>query len=197
MKVKFSLLFLFMFCCSAFAADSSPSAMLQATTDQVIAALNSNQATLKTNPKVAYRIINTMIVPHFDLTGMARSVIPRDVWMKASAEQKEHFTEQFSHLLSRTYAAALAAYQNETVKYYPPRTTHASRVQINSTIYRKSGPSIAVSYRLVMIGEQWKIYDFAVDGISMLQSYRSQFSDQLSQGATIDTVIQKLSQHNA
>lgn len=197
MKVKYWLLFLFAFSFCTLAA-SSPSTMLQTTTDEVIAALKSNQATLKNNPKVAYRIINTIIVPRFDLEGMARSVLPRNIWIQATAGQRAQFTQQFTNLLVRTYASALASYQNETVQYLPPRgNANNSRMQINSTILRQGGPSISVSYRLVFIGQNWKIYDFAVDGISMLQSYRSQFTDQLSQGGNINTVIQKLSQHNA
>jgi phospholipid transport system substrate-binding protein len=197
MKLRYSLLFLWLFCCGALAAASAPLDMLKQTTDQAISALNSDQATLKTNPKVAYRIINTIILPHFDLDGMARSVLPRDVWMRASASERSQFTQQFTNLLVRTYASALASYKNETVRYLPPRTTSASRVQINSTIIRQAGPSISVSYRLVSINNEWKIYDFAVDGISMLQSYRSQFSDLISQGNGISTLTQKLSKHNA
>lgn len=197
MKCKYLFLSLWFFCFSLFAADS-PVTMLQSTTDQVVAALKSNQATLKSNPKVVYRIMNQMIVPHFDLTGMARSVLPRNVWQQASASQRAQFTQQFTNLLVRTYSSALASYQNETVKYMPPREgANGNRVQVNSTIIRQAGPSISLSYRLILIGGQWKIYDFNVDGISLLQSYRSQFTAQLSSGGSIDTVIQKLSQHNA
>jgi len=196
MKIRSLCLFLLFICCNVFAA-GSPTVMLQNTTNEVVAALNANQATLKSNPKVAYRIINTSIVPHFDLEGMARSVIPRDVWAQTSPSQRAQFTQQFTNLLVRTYASALASYRNESIKYLPVRAgANSQRVQVNSEIVRQNGPSINVSYRLIQLGQQWKIYDFSVDGISMLQSYRSQFSAQLSQGGGISSLIQKLSQHN-
>lgn len=197
MKLKYSLLFLLFICMSVFAA-AAPEAMLQSTTEQVISQLRANEATLKTNPKVVYGIINSIIVPHFDTEGMARSVLPRNVWTSATSEQRAQFTRQFTKLLVRTYSSALASYQNEEVKYLPMRSTaNGQRVQINSQIIRQSGPAIAVSYRLIQIGNQWKIYDFNVEGISMLQSYRSQFTSQLSSGGDINTLIQKLSQHDA
>lgn len=197
MKTKYSIFFLLFFCITAFAA-SSPLAMLQSTSDQALAALKQNSATLKTNPRVVYQIMNTIIVPHFDLQGMARAVVSRDVWNQASQEQRVEFTRQFTVLLVRTYSSALASYQNEKVEFLPSRAgANGSRTQINSQIVRQGGPAISVNYRLALVGSTWKIYDFTVEGVSLLESYRTQFAGILSQGGGLAALISKLNQHNA
>jgi phospholipid transport system substrate-binding protein len=53
-----------------------------------------------------------------------------------------------------------------------------------------------VNYRLVLVGSDWKLYDLSVEGVSMLDSFRSQFSELLAQG-DMDALINKLSSHNS
>lgn len=196
MKIKHLLFFLLFFSFGAL-ANSAPLTMLQNTSNQAVAALKQNEATLKSNPRVVYHIINSIIVPHFDLQGMARAVVARDVWMQASPEQRSQFTRAFTTLLVRTYSSALASYQNESIEFLPVRSEGGSRVQINSQIIRQGAPAIAVNYRLALIGSNWKIYDFTVEGVSLLESYRTQFADILAQGGGMSALLSKLNQHNA
>jgi len=178
-------------------AGPSPLDTVQNTANQALAALKSNQASLKTNPKVVYSIINRILLPHVDITGMARSALGRDAWMKATATQRNQFTQEFTTLLVRTYSSALASYTDQQVKFLPPREDFSgqTRAQIDSLILQPNGPSIQVNYRLILEGQQWKVYDFSVDGVSLLESFRSQFASELSQG-NLDALIQRLSQHN-
>ncbi|MDQ8039451.1 MAG: ABC transporter substrate-binding protein [Rickettsiella sp.] len=179
-------------------AISSPVDLLQNTSNQLIANLQQNQATLKTKPQFVYRIVNQILLPHVDLVTMASRALGREAWMRASPAQRQAFTQQFSILLIRTYSSALAQYTDEKVRFLPLRGDFngQTRVQVNSRIIRDSGPSINVSYSLMRVGEQWKLYDFNVDGISMVQSFRSQFMEELQQTG-IDGLIDKLAQHNA
>lgn len=178
-------------------AASSPLATVQDTANQALAALKANEASLKTNPKVVYDIINRILLPRVDTQGMARSALGRDAWTNATPAQRKQFTDEFIKLLVRTYSSALASYTDEQVKFLPPRTDANSqgRAQIDSLILQPNGPSIPVSYRLILQGSEWKVYDFSVDGISILESFRSQFADQLSQG-NLNALIQQLAQHN-
>jgi phospholipid transport system substrate-binding protein len=197
-KFKCSLLFLLatLFCVTTF-AQPSPLPMLQSTSDQMLVELQKNEAVLKTKPAVVYGIINKILLPHFDMAGMARSALGRDAWQNASPVQRKQFTQQFVILLTRTYAAAFAQYTSEKVQFINPRGgVTGDNTQIDSQIARPNGQQIVVSYRLAWQNNQWKIYDFSVDGISMVESFRSQFAAQMSQGG-LDALIQQLTQHNA
>jgi len=179
------------------AASDGPVGMLQSVADQMIASLKAHKATLKTNPSVVYSLAYKIVVPHADLDVMAQHVLPPHTWASASAGQRAEFKKEFTMLLVRTYASALAEYSDQTIQFYPVRGGYAgqSGVKVNSVINRSDGPSISVSYRVVNTGSQWKLFDMTVEGVSMLESFRSQFADQLSRG-DINALIVTLRQHN-
>lgn len=200
MQKKFRLIYILLFwlvSCVALAAES-PLPMLQNTSDQLLSALQQNKATLKSNPQVVYNLVHQILLPHIDLQGMARSVLGRNVWQNATPQQQEQFTYQFTELLVHTYSSALAAYQDQTVKFFPLRGNQGGQthIQVNSQILQNGGPPITVNYRLVLQGDEWKVFDFSVDGVSMLESFRSQFATELSNG-NLDALIKKLANHNA
>ena len=183
------------YCWLAFAA-VSPVDMLRVTSESAISQLKANQMTLRSNPTVVYRIINKILLPHIDVQTMSRVALGREAWLKATPQQREQFIKEFTTLMTRTYASALAAYTDETVKFMPLRETpDSNRTQVDSQIIRDDGPTIAVSYRLVLKGDDWKVYDISVEGVSMLESFRSQFADELAKG-DMQHLLQTLSQHN-
>jgi phospholipid transport system substrate-binding protein len=84
------------------------------------------------------------------------------------------------------------------VKFYPlrPGDINDGRVQIKSEILQSGGPAIPVNYRLLQEGDAWKVYDITVDGVSLIQSFRSQFASELSQGG-MTQLLAALNKHNA
>jgi phospholipid transport system substrate-binding protein len=178
-------------------AGEDPARLLDSIANQMISGLKSHQATLKTNPQFVYSLANRLVVPHADLSEMSKRVLPPQTWNQATPSQRGQFQKEFTTLLVRTYASALAEYKDETIRFYPVRGGYAGKniVTVDSEIIRSEGPSIPVSYRLVLRGSEWRLYDMVVDGVSMLESFRSQFADQLAQG-NMDALIQRLRQHN-
>ncbi|EDP46370.1 MlaC/ttg2D family ABC transporter substrate-binding protein [Rickettsiella grylli] len=179
-------------------AISSPVDLLQNTSNQLISSLQRNRATLKTKPQVVYGIVNQILLPHVDIMSMSSRALGREAWFQATPYQRQVFAQQFVTLLIRTYSSALAQYTNEKVNFFPIRGDYnnQSRVQVNSAIVRESGPPINLSYRLMREGGQWMLYDFSVDGISIIESFRSQFVGELQQSG-IEGLINKLTQHNS
>ena len=176
-------------------AAPSPVELLQNTSRQLIAALQQNQATLKTKPQ----IVNQILLPHVDLISMSSKALGREAWLGATPMQRQAFSRQFVTLLIHTYSSALAQYTDEKVNFLPLRgniNNQLRRVQVNSVIVRDTGPSINVSYHLMLEEGQWMLYDFSVDGVSMMASFRSQFAQELQQSG-IDGLVNKLAQHNA
>ncbi len=180
-------------------AAPSPVELLQNTSRQLIAALQQNQATLKTKPQIVYGIVNQILLPHVDLISMSSKALGREAWLGATPMQRQAFSRQFVTLLIHTYSSALAQYTDEEVNFLPLRgniNNQLRRVQVNSIIVRDTGPSINVSYHLMLEEGQWMLYDFSVDGVSMMASFRSQFAQELQQSG-IDGLVNKLAQHNA
>lgn len=188
----------FFLCMSKVIAAQDPIATVKSVADQMIGHLQQNRATLKTNPSLVYSLANRIIVPRADLDEMSRRVLPPVIWNQASPGQRSEFKREFTTVLVRTYASALASYTDQTIQFYPIRggSQGRSTVTVNSEIVRSDGPSIPVKYSLILRGSDWKLYDMTVEGVSMLQSFRSQFADKLSQG-NMASLIHALRQHNA
>ena len=174
---------------------TSPTALIQSTSDTVIAQLRA-QPDIANHPQAAYKIIQQYVSPYMDRTGIARTVLGRTRWQNASDAQKKRFTEAFNVTVMQTYATALSQYTNETVKVLPLRADpNASRVLVKTQILG-NGPPLSVNYRLVQKQGSWKVYDFDVEGVSMLRSFRSQFDAQLAKNNSLDALIDSLEQHN-
>jgi phospholipid transport system substrate-binding protein len=193
------VLFLSIFLISApsFSA-SDPVSMVESIANQMLAQLKANKATLKTHPTQVYSMANRIIVPHADLDAMSQRVLPPEVWRQATASQRAEFKREFTTVLVRTYASALASYTNETIRFFPVRGGYQgkSSVVVNSQIMRSDGPAINVSYRMISSGSGWQLLDMTVEGVSMLQSFRSQFGDKLASG-NMGALIVALKQHNS
>lgn len=164
-------------------AQSSPVPMLEQTAQQIIQSLKSHQDSLQNNPKIIHQAIQTYLLPHIDVEGMSRSVLGRQAWMKATVAERAAFSQEFTQLVIRTYAAPLAQYSGETISFSPVRGNLDGRfIRVNSIIMRPNGQRIPLSYNLVAKSGSWKIYDLNVEGVSLLQSFRTQFSNILQQG---------------
>lgn len=179
-------------------ATSSPVAMLQGTTTNMINALQQNKTTIKTDRSLVESLARQILLPHIDIPTMSRLALGRDAWQNATPAQQSQFTTQFTTLMIRTYSTALASYTNQTVQYMPLRGGYDGKkqIQVDSKILQQGGPAIPVSYKLVLRGNQWMVYDFSVDGVSLVQSFRSQFAQKLNQGG-MPALLASMSSHNA
>lgn len=179
-RLKIGLMF-FLFCFAlSVRSASSPEMMLQHSADQVLSVLKTNQSKLKDNPSIIYGAVENYLLPHVDVTGMSRSVLGREAWMKATDKEKRAFSQAFTKLVIRTYSAPLAKYNGETVRFHPIRGGQQGRfMRIESEIIRPAGPSIPVNYSLVSKNGDWKVYDLSVEGVSLLQSFHTQFAQAL------------------
>ena len=175
----------------AIGAQSSPVPMLENSASQILEALKQNKVSLKTNHQIIYQAIEHYLLPNVDVNGMSRSVLGREAWNKASAVERKEFTQVFTQLVIRTYASPLAEYSGETVKFLPLRASPDARfIRVNSIISRPNGQNIPLSYNLISKNGQWKIYDLNVEGVSLLQSFRSQFGDVLHNSSMQDLITQ-------
>lgn len=176
-------------------AQGTPVPMLQDTANNILNTLKQNKASLKGNHQIIFQSVERYLLPNVDVAGMSRSVLGRQAWSKASASEREQFSRAFTQLVIRTYASPLAEYTDETVKFSPVRGSLESRfVRVNSMIVRSAGNNIPLTYSLVSKNGQWKIYDLSVEGVSLLQSFRSQFAQAL-QNSSISDLIKQMHEH--
>lgn len=178
-------------------SQSSPQPMIEQVNHQVISVLNAHQSELKAHPKLIEQAIRQYFIPHVDTLGMSRSVLGRQAWQTSSEADKKAFATEFTNLVLRTYAAPLANYQGDKVEFQPYKPGATPQfAQVNSMIFRPNGQRIAIQYHLVNTNNsEWKIYDLSVEGISLLNSFRNQFSQALRQN-DLKFIIKQLHERN-
>lgn len=191
------ILFSFLLFSYAFAV-TSPVVTLENVASQMLTYLQRNQDQLRHNPKIIHRIVDRVLVPHIDVDRMAGAVVGRRHWRKATPAERKRFINEFKYLVVSTYSAALSSYNDDKIRFYPLRSKSVvghRTVKVNSVIIRKNGQRIPIAYNLVLKNGQWKVYDFSIENISMVQSYRSQFAGVLAQGG-MSLLLKRLVIHN-
>ncbi|GEM_PF-562831 len=181
--------------------NSDPVVLLQHVSDQLIEGLSSHKTDLKSDPKIVTDLVEEVVLPHIDRTTMIKIVLGRSGyqdWKKASPQTQSNFETAFTNLIIGTYVSALQAFDNESVKVYPPRKpiTTQTRVRLQAKIFSKSAAPVRMTYVMSLEGVEWKIIDFSVEGISLIQSYQSQFQSILSNGGGLEHLVSTLEQHN-
>jgi len=180
----------------ALADAGSPVTMLKGVANGMIAQLEKNKSRLK-QANVIYDIVDKELIPNIALDYMGMSVVGRNHWKQATAQQQQAFISAFTKLVTSTYSAALASYNGDKVKFYPLRQdfSKARIISVRSVIVRRNGQKIPVTYNLVRANGRWLIYDFSIENVSITRSYNAQFADILSKQG-MDGLLAKLQKHN-
>ena len=140
------------------------------------------------------KMVEEQVATKFDFERMSKMTLGR-AWLTASTEQKKQFTTEFRALLVRTYSSALSKYRNQTIEYKPLNTTpNDNEVKVRTMII-ESDENIPLDYSLQKKDGLWKVYDVSIDGLSLVASYRGQFSEEIKNNG-LDSLIQKLSDKN-
>jgi phospholipid transport system substrate-binding protein len=135
------------------------------------------------------------VLPHFDFRKMSSWVLGKN-WRKATEDQKNKFTDQFSRLLVRTYSKALHDNIDQKIEFLPIRgKPKDDEVIIRTEIPQKSGFPIPIDYKMHLKNNQWKVYDVVIDAISLVANYRTSFTQEIK-NTGIDQLIAKLADRN-
>jgi phospholipid transport system substrate-binding protein len=138
--------------------------------------------------------VDTMIMPKVNFLRMTASAVGRS-WRQATPEQQKRLQEEFKNLLVRTYAGALSQVQDQTINVKPLRAQAGDNEVIVRTEILGRGEPIQLDYRMEKTAGGWKIYDLNVLGVWLVETYRTQFAQEIS-ARGIDGLIATLALRN-
>lgn len=176
---------------------ASPQQLLQETTAKVMTLLDDEQERVLSDPDYVYKLVDELVLPHFDFEAMSRYALAR-LWRRATPDQRRLFVNEFRQMLVRTYARSLNAYyEGARIRFLPSSQWPSQRyVEVRTEIVRPGQAPIPVDYRLLRSGDDWKVFDIAVSGISLVTTYRGEFASAVrSKG--LDGLIADLRSRNA
>ena len=172
-------------------AEQGPSEVVQAAAQGMLQALDKDRAAFKRDPSKVSDLVNTYLLPHWDTEYSARLVLGK-YWRTATPEQRQHFIDAFYHSLLANYGAALSEFTADRLKIYPATTDPAKPIAtVRTEVKRDNGDRVSVNYYMHKTPEGWKAWDVVIDGISYINSYRTDFGAQIEQQG-IDAVIKRL-----
>ncbi len=127
--------------------------------------------------------IRSIVNEIFDYTELSRRTLGRE-WSKFNPAQQEEFVRLFGDLLEKTYADRLLSYSNEKVVFERETMLREGQAEVTSNILTGDGKKIPLDYRLIRTGgNDWRVYDVIVEGISLVKNYRDQFRDILAKNS--------------
>lgn len=173
-----------------------PDQVAREASDKIIKLIKANRDTYARDHKKLYEMVDREILPYFDFRAMSRAVLGRH-WREASEEQRERFTKEFRDLLVRTYATALLKYTNEEIKFLPFRAPAADEktALVKTEVVQPGGPSIPIHYSFYRTDQGWKVYDVAIEGVSLVTNYRGTYAEKVrTQG--LDALIASIADAN-
>ncbi|WP_246298996.1 Tgt2/MlaC family protein [Desulfolutivibrio sulfodismutans] len=170
---RLSFLFAILVLLPATAWAETPKETLQRSVDQVILLLQDPAyKDTATKPVMREKLIKT-VQGIFDAKELSRRALATN-WDKFSANQQERFSEAFLTLLQNTYLDRIESYTDEKVNYLGEKMLAADRAEI-PTIVNSKGRDIPITYRMLN-ANGWRVYDVVIEGVSLVQNYRNQFS---------------------
>jgi len=118
-------------------------------------------------------------------------------WNKLDATQQKEFIKLYKSLLSDTYADKILQYTDEKIVFTKEVPLTEKTTEVQSTVQRKNG-DIPIYYRVIQEGSSWKIYDVVIEGVSLINNYRSQFREILAHNppeSLLETLRNKVEKH--
>ena len=169
--------------------------LVEETTVRVLDAIDRERDSIEQSRQRLYELVDQIVLEHFDFRLMSIRVLGKN-WRKATGEQRKQFVREFKKLLVRTYATALEEYSGQEIRYLPVRSRKdRTDVTVRTMVAQDGAPPISIQYALRWKDERWKVFDVAVEGVSLVINYRASFQSEIRQQG-IPGLIARLEERN-
>ena len=167
----------------------APTEQIRGTIDRVIEILKEPSLAAKGKKEERRGLLRKEIEPVFDFPEMAkRSLGPN--WRGRTPEERERFVALFKELLENSYLGKIESYRGEVIRYDKEKVD-GPYAGVKTLVVTGKGQEIPVDYRMLGDGGRWRIYDVVIEGISLVNNYRSQFNSILRK-SSFEEMMDKL-----
>lgn len=161
------------------ADEDSAQTFIREATDDVLAAVEASPTPVGAGSTQAIQIVETYIGPRLDLSGAAKVVLGQH-WRGASPDERARSVAVFRTLASQTFAGAVPKFAGARVEILPHKGPSISgTTQVRTRALPRSGPPLRIDFRVHRVSGRWAVIDFSIEGLSMLATYRSDFTQTL------------------
>ncbi len=181
----------------ASAEDEAPDALIKRLSVDVLDTIKADKVLRAGDMIKLVALVDERIMPNVNFGRMTASAVG-PAWRQATPEQQKRLQEEFKILLVRTYAGALSQVSTQTIAMKPLRASPEDKEVLVRSEIKGSGDPIQLDYRLEKTpgqGAGWRIYNLNVLGVWLVETYKSQFSQEIN-AKGLDGLITSLSDRN-
>lgn len=179
------------------ADEEAADALIKRISTEVLETIKTDKAIQGGDMTKVNQLVDTKIMPHVNFARMTASAVGPG-WRQATPEQQKRLQEEFKILLVRTYSGALAQVSDQTITVKPLRAAPDDKEVVVRSEVKGRGDPIQLDYRLEKTagsGAGWKIYNLNVLGVWLVDTYRTQFAQEIN-AKGIDGLIASLAERN-
>lgn len=121
------------------------------------------------------QIIAPIIEKTHDIPYIAKLALGRH-WKNLNEKQRSTFTKIFRTLSISTYASRFSNFSGEAFSFISEQSSRGHRKIISSDFMKSDGEKIRFIYMLHEVGNQWKILNITVNGVSDLALKRTEYA---------------------
>lgn len=170
---------------------SGPGQLIESAAQAMLKELDAHRAEFRKDPAGIEKLVDDVLLPHFDVQYAARLVLGPH-WRTATPAQRERFIKGFYQSLVRNYGSALVDFTGDRLKVFPAQVApDGQRATVRTEVKRSNGERVPVNYSLRKTDTGWKAWDVTIEGISYVKSFREDFGAEIDQKG-LDAVIERL-----
>ena len=125
----------------------------------------------------------------FDFAELSKRTLGQN-WSKLNSRQQKEFMDLYRSLLENLYADRILTYKDEKIVFSKEDTLSEKTVEVQTMILTKKG-DIPIHYKMIQKQGEWRVYDVVIEGVSLINNYRTQFREILSNKSP-DSLIDSL-----
>lgn len=174
----------------------TPEQIIEQTSSEVLAIVNQQADRIRTEAGYVNTVIDELILPVIDLQAMGKLILGKH-WKTATSEQQQHFIDEFKSMLVRTYAKSIADYGHAKVIIMRDVKQKSTKFHmVHTELDLGSGAPMKVTYVFRQKDAVWRIFDLAVDGLSLVKNFRSSFDQEINE-TSLEALIERIANTNS
>ena len=173
---------------------TAPDALIKMVVTDVMTSVKADPDIQKGNIPKIVDLVEKKIVPYTDMRRTTEMAMGPN-WKKATPEQQAQLVTEFKNLLIRTYSGALSQLRDQTVQFKALRAAPDDKEVVVKTVVIGRGDPVPLDYRLEKTANGWKVYDMNIMGVWLVEAYRNQFANQISQNG-VEGLVKFLQERN-
>ena len=119
--------------------------------------------------------VYALVKQRINFKDMSRRVLATN-WNQASEEQQSRFISLFEQVLLNTYWTRIKRYAGERVEFIAVSYDDDDYATVDTVILKNENDvQVPITYRMKKFVDIWYAYDFTVEQLSMVQSYRNEY----------------------